>query len=249
MKSTERHQLKDDRFVATLKDTFDEIDQRRSQVLTGLVVIVVLAAAAGGYAWWRQQRDDKASALLAEAMTVSEAPVAPAGGAGENAGTPTPPPPGSHPTDQARLQAALPKFMAAAEAYPSTAPGIAARYHAAAVLAALGKQAEAVQRYQEVIDKGGTSLYARMARLGQADVQVRLGQYDPAINTLKELSTSAKDDLPVDGILMQLGRAYALAGRKAEASQSYKRITDEFATSPYAAEARRELEALKPNAS
>ena len=31
--------------------------------------------------------------------------------------------------------------------------------------------------------------------------------------------------------------------------RSYDSITDEFATSPYAAEARRELEALRPNAS
>jgi predicted negative regulator of RcsB-dependent stress response len=215
------------------------------------VAVVLVALAVGGYAWWKQRQDAKASALLAEALAVSEAPVAPTPTPSPD-GSPapaTPPAPGSYPTEQARLQAALPKFLAAAEAYPSATPGIAARYHAAATLVALGKDDEALRRYQEVIDRAGTSLYGRVARLGVAEVQVRQGKYDPAINTLKELSTSAKDDLPVDGILMQLGRAYALAGRTAEAAQSFKRITDEFTTSPYAADAKRELDGLKHTAS
>ena len=252
MKRTERHQLKQDQFVSTLQDTFDRIERNRSQVTVAVVAIVVLALAVGGFMWWRQQRNAKAAALLAEAMTVAEAPVAPATSPptpGETPAAQTPtPPPGSYPTEQAKLEAAVPKFMAAAEAYPSTASGLAARYHAAAALAALGRDKEAEQRYREVIEAGGTTLYARMARLGLAEVQVRQKQFDPAINALKELSTSAKDDLPVDAILMQLGRAYLLAGRKAEATQTFKRITDEFPTSLYAAEARRELDTLNAGA-
>ena len=46
---------------------------------------------------------------------------------------------------------------------------------------------------------------------------------------------------------MQLARTYAAAGKKVEASQTYKRVTDEFATSAYAADARREMETLKAN--
>jgi TolA-binding protein len=252
MKRTERHQLKQDQFVSTLQDTFDRIERNRTQVTLAIVAIVVLAVAVGGFTWWRQQRNAKAAALLAEAMTVVEAPVAPATPPptpGETPATqPATPPAGSYPTEQAKLEAAVPKFMAAADTYPSTAPGLAARYHAAAALAALGRDEEAARRYQEVIDGGGTSLYARMARLGLAEVQVRQKQFEPAINALKELSTSAKDDLPVDGVLMQLGRAYVLAGRKAEATQTFKRITDEFPTSLYAAEAKRELDGLSTGA-
>ena len=129
---------------------------------------MVLAAAVGGFLWWRQQTLAKASALLADAMAVAEAPVAP-----------PPPPPGSTldparahsagqqlPTERARAQAALPKFLAAADAYPSTLPGLAARYHAATTLAALGRDTEAEQRYQEVIARAGSGLYGRVARLG-----------------------------------------------------------------------------------
>src|SRR4051794_12625173 len=251
MKSTERHRIKEDQFVTTLHDTFERIEQNRKQLLTGVVAVIVLAAAVGGFMWWRQQTQAKASALLAQAFAIAEAPVvppAPPAGSTLDGAAPPPPPPNSYPTEQARAQAALPKFIAAADAYPSTLPGLAARYHAAATLVSVGKEGEAEQRYKEVIDKGGSGLYGRMARLGLAEVQVRQKKYEPAINTLKDLSTSAKDELPLDGVLMQLGRTYALAGRKAEAVQTYQRLTTEFPTSAYAGDAKKELDSLKAGA-
>src|SRR5690606_22163448 len=106
-----------------------------------------------------------------------------------------------------------PKFIAAAEAYPKTQAGLAARYHAAATLVALGRYDEAATRYQEVVDLAGSGVYGRVARLGLAEVHVRRGEYEPAINAFKELSLDTSGELPVDGILMQLGRTYQLAGR------------------------------------
>lgn len=252
MKSTERHHLKQDQLKATLADTFERLEQNRRQWLWGAIGLVVLLVAMGGYTWWHQQVTAKSSALLAEAMVVAEAPVVPATPPtppGQAAGTPparaTPPAPGSYPTEKARLEAALAKFVAAADAYPSTPAGLLARYHAATTLVGLGRDAEAARRFQEVVDKDGSGLYGRMARLGLAEVQVRQGTFDPAIATFKELATTAKDDLPVDGVLMSLGRAYAAAGKKTEAGQTFKRIGDEFPTSPYAADAKKQLDALK----
>jgi len=248
MKSIERHQLKEDEFITTLHDTFTRIDEHRRQVLWAVVALVVIAGGVGGVIWWRQDVNTKAAALLADAQVVAEAPVAPPAPPA-TAGTATPPPaptPGSYPTEHAKLEAALPKYLAAAEAYPSSGPGLAARYAAAGTLAALGRPADAAARYQEVIDRAGSDIYGRMARLGLASVQARQGKYDAAIATFKELAATSKD-LPVDGILMQLARTYAAAGKKVEASQTYKRVTDEFATSAYAADARREMETLKAN--
>ena len=87
-----------------------------------------------------------------------------------------------------------------------------------------------------MIDRAGSDIYGRMARLGLARVQAQQGKYDAAIGTYKEMAATAKD-LPVDGILMQLAQTYAAAGKKVEASQTYKRVTDEFPTSAYAADA------------
>ncbi len=159
--------------------------------------------------------------------------------------TPTPPPPGSYPSETARAEAALAKFQAAADAYPSIPAGIAARYEAAAALGFLGRLPEAMQRYQEVIDRAPKSIYADTARLGLADLQCRAGQYDAAIGGYKALAAKADSTLPIDGVLMQLGRAYAAAGKTADARQTFQRIVDEFPQSSYVALAQKELESAK----
>ena len=244
MKSTERHKLKENEFARTVAHARETMQERGRDV--GIIAIVVIAALAlaGGYGWWRQSRNAKSNALLAEALTVEEAPVvAPAAPA---PGSPLPvQQPGTFATDQARLEAALPKLMHAADSYPGTAAGITARYHAASVLAALGRYAEAEQRYKEVVDKGGSGLYGRTARMGLADVLVSQGKYDDAIKIYQEVSTDTKSQLPVDGVLMQLGRAYMKAGKKNEAAHAFTRVVEEFPQSLYAAEARREMEEAK----
>ena len=244
MKSTERHKLKENEFARTVVHAREVMQTRGRDVATIVVVVIAAVALAAGYAWWRQSRNAKANAMLAEALAVEEAPViAPVAPA---PGSPIPvQQPGTFATEQGKLEAALPKLMKVADAYPNTDAGITARYHAASVLANLGRYAEAEQRYQEVIDKAGNSLYSRTARLGLADVLVSEGKHDSAIKIYQEISTDTKSPLPVDGVLMQLGRAYMKAGKKNEAAHAFTRVVEEFPQSLYAAEARREMEEAK----
>ncbi len=244
MKATERHKLKENEFARTVAHARQVLEARGRDLGLVLVVIVIALAAVGGYTWWRQSRNDKANTLLAAALAVHEAPVvAPAEPA---PGSPVPvEQPGTYKTEQAKLEAALPKFVETADTYPSTEAGIAARYHAAGVLAQLGRYAEAEQRYQEVIDTGGRTIYARTARLGLADAQLAQRKYDPAIAIYRDLSTESNPQLPVDGVLMQLGRAYLRAGKKEDAARAFNRVVEEFPDSLYVADARRELEAAK----
>jgi tetratricopeptide (TPR) repeat protein len=248
MKSTERHQLKQDRFLTTLNETMLQIEQHRKRMLAGVVALVVIGAAVTGYLLWQRNRNEQAARMLTDAVVIAEAPVADAEDAPK-------PPSGTYTSERAKLEASLPKFLAVAEAFPKTQAGLAGRYHAAANLAALGRYEEAAKRYQEaakryqeVVDLAGDSVYGSMARLGLAEAQLSQRQFEPAINTFKQLSVNPAAEVPVDGVLMQLGRAYLLAGRKPEAVQSFKRITSEFPTSPFAAEARRELDALSAGA-
>jgi TolA-binding protein len=244
MKSKERHKLKENEFARTVAHASDFMQTRGRDVAMLTTVIVVALALAGGYAWWRQSRNAKANALLASALSVEEAPVI----------APTAPAPGSpipvqqagtYATEQAKLEAALPELMKAANAYPNTDAGITARYHAAGVLASLGRYPEAEQRYREVVDKAGSRVYGRTAKLGLADVQVLQGKYDSAIKIYQEAATDSKSQLPLDGVLMQLGRAYLKAGKKTEAAHAFTRVVEEFPQSAYAADARREMEEAK----
>jgi TolA-binding protein len=244
MKSTERHKLKENEFAHTVARARQVIDTRGRDMATVAVLVVAALAIAFGYMAWRHSRDAKANTMLAAALAVAEAPVvAPVAPA---PGSPMPvQQPGTFQTERARLEAALPKFLQAAEAYPNTDAGIAARYHAAGTLASLGRFAEAQQRYQEVVDKAGSRIYARTARLGLAEVQVAQGKYDDAIKIYQQLSTDTTSQIPVDGVLMELGRAYLKAGRKAEAAHAFTRIVEEFPQSLYVADARREMEEAK----
>jgi tetratricopeptide (TPR) repeat protein len=242
VKRSERHHLKENELVALVDRSREVITTRRREIATAMTVAVVVLLGVVGYYAWRSNAEGKAAALLTEADNVLEAQVTTP--APPTPGQPAPKPPaGTYPSEQAKLEAALPKLAAVYTRYPTTDSGIAARYYAANALAALGRRPEAETRYQEVIDKGG--VYAQMARLGLAELLANAGQHDRAITIYKELTAEPKGDMPVDGVLMQLGRAYARAGRRSEAQQTYTRIVQEFPESLYAADARRELEALK----
>jgi tetratricopeptide (TPR) repeat protein len=248
MKRTERHHLKENELAHTLASARDYLEPRRKQISLAAFVIFLIAVAILGITILRQRTVNRAHDMLAEGMVVLDAQVIPREPVDPK--SPTPPPAamqgsGTFETEEAKLQAAVPKLKAAADAYPDTQPGITARYHLAGSLAALGKHQEAAQAYDEVIKRAGDDLYGRMARLGKAEEQARSGQLDAAIATYQELSARTDGDLPTDAILMQLARAYVAAGKKDEAQKTFTKIVDEHPQSPYAAEARQELETLK----
>jgi TolA-binding protein len=244
MKSIERHKLKENEFARSVAHARELVTQRQRDITAAAVALVVLLAAVGGYAWWRSSQEAKANAALASALAVYAAPVVPP--APPAPGSPPPvPQPGTFQTEQAKLEASLPKFKEAADAYPTREAGITARFHEAGILAALGRHAEAEQRYREVIDKGGSTIYARTAKLGLADAQAAQNKYDDAIALYTELSRDTTSQIPVDSVLMQLGRTYARAGKREEAVRAYNRVVEEFPQSLYISDARREMEELK----
>jgi TolA-binding protein len=239
MKTKERHHLKENELGKLARQARETVETRRSETTAIAVVVVVVAVLAFGYFGWRQHVQTKAHGLLAEAMAVQDARVGP------------PPAPGTpsaglyFPTERERSQAALTKFKIAADAYPSTDAGIYARYQEGATSLALGTTPGAIAAYQQVIKESGDGFYGQMGRLGLAEAQARAGQYDTAINTFKELAQRKDGPLPVDGILMQLGRTYLEAGKRSDAQQTFNRLVEEYPESPFTGDARREIETLK----
>jgi len=239
MKRTERHHLKENELAHLARTAQQVMEERRSLASVILIAVAVVAVAAIGYFTWRGSVEGRAHALLAEALTIETARVGP------------PPAPGTpsqglvYPTAREKQEAALAKFKAVADQYPSSDAGQFARYREATTQMALGNTKEALDLYQQVIDRAGDGIYGQMARLGQAQAQARAGQFDPAINTYKELSLHKDGPLPVDGILMQLGQTYLEAGKPTDAQQTFTRIVEEFPESPFSGDARRELDTLK----
>jgi len=247
MKTTERHHLKDNELAIALGRAQTWAEKNQQTILGTVGLLIVIGVGIAGYAAWSRSTDTKARTLLAEAMVIEEARVMPPGPPAGTSTDPTLTPgqaPGTYPTQQAKLEAALPKFLAAADAYPSADAGLTARYHAASNLVALGRFDEAITQYDQVI-AGGSGLVQRMSRLGKAEAQLRAGQFDPAIATLKETSEQANTNLPVDAVLMELARAYQMAGKTEDARTTLTQVVEKHAESPLAAEAKAELEKLK----
>jgi TolA-binding protein len=239
MKRTERHHLKENELAHLAGSARDAVDARKGLIVPIAIAVVVIAVAAIGYVAWKGRVEGRAHTLLAEAMIVEDARIGPPAATGQpSSGL-------SFNTVREKNQAALTKFKTVADQYPSTDAGLFARYREGTTFMALGTPASAVQSYQQVIDRGGNGLYAQMARLGLAEAQAQTGQYDQAIDALKELSQRKDGQVPVDGVLMRLGRTYLEAGKRTEAEQTFNRIVQEFPESPFSSDARRELDQLK----
>ncbi len=248
MKHSERKHLKTNEFANAIGHANDWRAAHQQKITLTLVALVVVAAGVLGYIAWRNSVDNKARALLAEAMVVYEAPVQPAPApsleAAGNESPAAPASPGTYPTERAKLEAALPKLMTAADEYPSTNPGQTARYHAAAALVGLGRFDEAITQYDRVIGEG-SGLMAQMARLGKAEAQLRASQYDAAIASFSELSNRSDVGVPKEAMLMELARAYRLAGKNDDARKTLTQVVEQHADSPFASEAKAELEKIK----
>jgi len=248
VKRIERKHLKEDELAHTLRVAREFVEPRQQLLkqvgLAAIVVLVIVVA----YGFWRERTDSRGQKELAEAMVALNAEVVPVGVQGAD-GVPAAASlgaTGTFATEEAKLNAALPKLKTAADAYPSSPAGIQARYHMAGALTALGRHAEAINTFDEVIKEAGeTSLYGQMAVMGKADAQSKGGQVDAAIGTLKGLAANAGSALPVDAVLMELARAYVQKGSRDDARKTFTEIVDKHPQSPYITEARAELENLK----
>jgi len=240
MRTRERHHLKDNELALMLGHAGDWTARNRRTLTMTVGTLALAAVAAAAYFAWQSSVDTHAQEVLAQAMVVEEARVTP----------PTPAPdgktstqqPGTYPTEKAKLEAALPKLIAAANAYPTSDAGRTARYHAAATLAELGRFDEAIKQYDQLVSARG--LIGQSARLGKANAQLRAGQHDAAIATFKELSERSDTNLPKEAILLELARAYRVAGKAEDARKTLNQIVEQHAESPFAAEARKELEKI-----
>src|SRR5678816_590086 len=212
MRRQERRLLKENELIHSIEATRDFVESRKREIGAGVVAVIVIAAVGIGALVYRERVQSRGADLLGQAMVALNARVVPAGAPASGEDIPAAASlgaTGSFATEAAKLDAALPKLQAAADAYPDSPAGITARYHYAGALAALARHDEAIKQFDDVVKRAGAdSIYGRMARLGKADTQARAGQVDAAIETWKEMAASTTGELPVDAILMELARAY-----------------------------------------
>lgn len=236
MKAEERRHLKENEFATRAAWVAEQVTTNRTRLLSVAGVILAIGVATWGYFYMRGVAADRASAMLGGALAIAQSPVAPAStlpGAQQPAGT--------YPTEAARAEATAAALQKVIDAYPSAETGTAARYYLGATWLSAGRAQDAERAFADAADKGGTSLYAEMAKLGHVEALAALQRYDEAIKLLTDLSAQRNTRLPIDGILMELASVCRKAGKIQEARAAFKRVVDEFPESTYANQARQQL--------
>jgi len=240
MKAKERHHLKENDFATNLRRATDAVEGNRRPIVAGLGMLVLVVVIGGAYFYSRRHTANAAGEMLGTAMAIEQSPIAPPStlpGAKQQ--------PGTYPTEQAKNDALLASYQQVATSYPSTPSGLAASYHAASTLLAMGRYDEAVAAFRAVTTKAGeTSFYGTLAQLGAAEALEGAGKHDDAIKGLTDLAALRDGALPVDGVLMELARACLKAGKVQDARAAFKRVVDEFPSSAYVDDARQQIAAL-----
>ncbi len=240
MKRSERHKLRENPFNTWINEMGERaLDYSRELTWAGVAIVAIVAVVLG-YNYWRAQAAAKADTELAAALAIADAAVVPPPAPGATDASKAPQP-GSYPTEEAKLEAALPRFLDIAQRYPSTHAATTALYHAGATLAELGRFDEATARYQQVIAEGSGTVYAEMAQLGLAAIDVSTDKAADAVSIYEKLVAAPDTQLPLDGVLVQLARAYQRLGKTDDAMRTYRRIVDEFPQSLYITETRQAL--------
>ncbi len=240
MNKSERERLKHNEAADALASASLFVASHGRTLALAAVAVVLVIGVVLGYNAWRARAEERAQTQLQAAIDTAGRPVA----APAADGTPPPADAETFASEAARTSAVIDELRAVSDAYPSTDAGVQALYYAASLMAEANRLEEAASAYQSVIDRSGSSILGRMARLGLASVQVRAKDFDTAISTFQSLSASGSE-LPTDGVLMHLADAYVQAGRPADAIETLRRVVNEFPQSPYASDARQRADALQ----
>src|SRR5580765_4782614 len=145
MKTKHRRELKENNVVRMVAATREFFEENGRRLTSAVVAVVVVGAAVFGFLTYRNREQVRGQELLAQATVVLNTAVVPVTAETKPGDAPAAASigaKGTFSTETQKLNAAVPKLRAAADAYPETAAGMQARYHLAASLAALGQQKE-----------------------------------------------------------------------------------------------------------
>ena len=164
MKRIERHHLKDNELATTLAGS-----EPRGRGTPAPAALRSGGLAGDRWSWrWASAHGGSGSSPRAGTARGGDGGAERQGGAGGAAGPEGDAPAaaqigatGSFSTEEAKLNAAIPKLQAAADAAPSSAAGLTARYHLAGALAAVGRHADAITAFEDVSRRAGADQLLR----------------------------------------------------------------------------------------
>ena len=236
MRSATRHQLKEDQFRTTAKETYSWAVAHRGKLVYGVAAVAaVLVIVASGW-FYLQQQDEAAGVALGHALQVYQAPLlAP--------GQPTTPEVTSFATAADRAKAARAEFAKVADQYAHTNSAEIARYLMGLADQDTGNTAAAEKELKEVADSGRSDL-AALAKFALAALYRNQGKDAQAVPIYKDLIEHPTNTVSKAQTQLALASVYE-AKQPQDARTLYQQVQKENPETPAAQIAGSRLAELK----
>jgi tetratricopeptide (TPR) repeat protein len=239
-----KHDIQHDEFTDVVGRSVEYAETHSRALLIGLGAVLALAVVVAGFFLYLGSRRDDASAALAEAVEVFEAPIL----AADTAATP-PPADSSKPTfpnEAARNARAKQMFTEVRESYGLSDAADVAGLYLGRIAASEGDMATARRLWAEFVDDHPDHFLASQTRLNLFQLDRQEGKGEEVVGRLRALLDESEPALPKDVALYELGQTYEHMKRGTDAQTSYQKLLDEYPQSGYAQLAEQRLTALDP---
>jgi tetratricopeptide (TPR) repeat protein len=216
--ATKRELKQPDQFVTLTEHGLEWAKQnRRSAIVTSVLLLAVILAAVGG-AWGYSHRSDEANTALGEALYTFRTPIA-------TPGQQIPPGTKTFPSIQERAKAANAQFVAVANQYGMTKDGKVARYFAGVTYMQEGENQSAEDSLKQAAGSWNHDL-AALAKLALAQLYRETGREPQAVAMYQELASGNADTVPPGMAQIQLAEMYEAEGKIDDAKKIYAQLKD-----------------------
>jgi tetratricopeptide (TPR) repeat protein len=200
LRSSERHQLKQDQFAVKTQETLDWAAEHRNPLTYGLIAIALVLAIGAGAFYYQQNREQKASAMLGDALLVFNAPL-------RQAGTPETPGVPSFLSAAERARAASEKLLPVTQKYSHTDAATLANYFLGLSAEDMNDNAKAEQFLKVAADSGNKDTSA-LAKSALAALYHGTGRDQDAINLYQQLIAKPTNTISKASAQMSLAGLY-----------------------------------------
>jgi tetratricopeptide (TPR) repeat protein len=236
LRSTERHQLKQDQFATTTAETYNwALAHQKQVIMVTVAAVIALALVLGGYLYVQHQ-GQQAAVQLNQAMRTYTAPIRPAN-------MPAQPGEESFTSIAERANAARPKFQTVADSFSHTDAGKVALYMVGNTEVEAGNNSAGEATLQKAANAGGKDV-ASLANLALANLYASTGREQQAIDIYKKLIEKPTNTVNQSTARMAMAQVYT-AKDPAKARELYEQIKKDDPNSAASTLANNRLEALK----
>lgn len=235
-----RREIKQDEFATAVGRGLEYAESHARTLLMALGAVVLLAILIVVGRAFMAERAEDANEMLSRAMKVAQAPLDPE--------TPKPDDP-ANPTfadSEARRTRSKQLFEEVRSEYGSTDSADLAGLYLAQIAAEEGQLDRARELWSEFIDDHGDNLLAGQARVNLIHLDRQEGKGEELATRLRAMLEENEPELPKDVILFELATTQEELGRKQDALDSWRRLSEEYPESGYRGEAQRKVAALDP---